>query len=95
MIWLVFNLLLFNSYHIDYDYTPKDYEVVKQMSLLAIDKLDYSWCSKADNYYADEKYFAFETLCDVSYWLHKTQIRYITVVDIKAMTFHRFNETQL
>lgn len=94
MTWLVLSMFLNTSYHQNYNYEPKEYELVRQLSLLAIEKLGYSGCDNISNYYATSEYFAFETLCPINYGLHQTKIRKITIIDIEWMTFERFNEAQ-
>lgn len=102
MTWLILSMFLTTSYHESYQYDHQTFQLVKQLSLLAVERnlswdylhIDYSWCSTITNYYWDADYFAFENLCDVSYWLHRTQLRYITIIDIEAMEFFRVNESQ-
>ena len=94
MTWLLIGLFTLNSFHIHHDYTPKQYELVRQLSLLSVKKLDHSNCVLDYNYYADEKYFMFQEVCKEKVWLKTVDIKKIVAVDIKWMTFKRFRETQ-
>ena len=82
------------SYHEKISYEPKTYELVRQLAVRSIEKLDTTNCELDWNYYWNKKYFAFWMDCKEKFWLKEMSIKKIVVVDIDNMSFERFSETQ-
>ena len=93
MIWLLLHLFFLTSYHQSYNYEPKDYQIVSQLAVRSIEKLNTDNCELDWNYYATKEYFAFWMDCNESIWLETMSVKKIVVVDIKWMKFQRFRST--